>query len=124
MHPRNIKSWLCVTALLGAAAGGPAFGHIAPVERPTLPASAPYRLAQNDWNNLSAQEKQQLREHRGQWNNYPPDYRSRLRQGAERYQGLSPEERERLQRSRERYETLDPKEREQLKHKYQQRQER
>lgn len=119
-----MKCRLLAAALLAATAGAPTFGHVGPIELIILPAPAPRLFAQNDWNNLSEQEKQQLKEHRGQWNNYPPDYRSRLRQGAKRYQGLSPEERERLQRSRERYESLPPQEREQLKRKYQERQER
>jgi len=122
MLPRHIKIWLCAAALL---AGAPAFAHVAPAERSVRPAPAPLLLlAQNDWNNLSDQEKQLLKDHRQRWDKYPPDYRSRLRQGAERYQGLSPEERERLQRSREQYKNLPPQEREQLKRKYQERQER
>ncbi len=122
MLPSHIKTWLCVTALL---TGAPAFGHVAPVERSMLPTPAPLLLlAQHDWNNLSEQEKQTLRNHQQQWNKYPPDYRSRLRQGAERYQGLSPEERDRLQRGREQYKALPPDEREQLKRKYRERQER
>ncbi|OGI43298.1 MAG: hypothetical protein A2150_06645 [Candidatus Muproteobacteria bacterium RBG_16_64_11] len=118
---RRATRWLVVTLLL---AGAPAFGAVTPVELSFAPASSPYLLAQNDWNQLSEQEKQLLKDHRNRWDKYPPDYRSRLRQGAERYQGLSPDERERLQRGRERYKTLPPDERERLKRKYQERQER
>lgn len=121
MLRRYIKTWLCVATLF---TGAPAFSHIAPVELAIIPAPAPQLFAQNDWNNLSEQEKQLLKDHRNRWDKYPPDYRSRLRQGAERYQGLSPEERERLQRGREQYKNLPPQEREQLKRKYQERQER
>lgn len=123
MLPRHIQTWLCVAALF---AGAPAFGHMTPTEWAIVPARAPtpQLFAQNDWKNLSEQEKQLLKDHRGRWDKYPPDYRSRLRQGAGRYQELSPEERERLKRGRERYKTLSPEEREQLKRKYQERHER
>lgn len=121
MLPNSVQRWLYLTMLLACA---PAFGHVAPAEYSAPPVIVPHMLAQNDWNSLSEQEKQLLRNHQQQWNNYPPDYRSRLRQGADRYQGLNPEERERLQRSQEQYKSLPPQEREQLKRKYQQRQER
>lgn len=121
MLPKYVKSWLYLATLLAAA---PAFGHVAPAEYSAPPVIVPILLAQNDWNNLSEQEKQLLRNHQQQWNNYPPDYRSRLRQGVDRYQGLSPEERDRLQRGREQYKALPPDEREQLKRKYRERQER
>lgn len=124
MLPKLIKRRLLIAALLAGATGAPAFGAIPPIELAIVPVTAPRLFAQNDWNNLSEQEKQLLKDHRNRWDKYPPDYRSRLRQGAERYQGMSPEERERLQRGRERYKTLPPEEREQLKRKYQERQER
>ncbi len=121
MLRRHIRTWLCVATLF---TGAPAFGHVAPVELAIVPAPTPRLFAQHDWNNLSEQEKQLLKEHRNRWDKDPPDYRLRLRQGAERYRNLNPEERERLQRGRERYESLTPQEREQLKRQYQQRQER
>jgi hypothetical protein len=115
---------LCLAGLLFSLAWAPAFGRAAPSEPSATAVTAPYIIAQNDWNNLSEQEQRLLKDHRQKWNSYPPDYRSRLRQGAERYQNLSPEERERLQRSRERYKNLSPQEREQLKRQYRENQER
>ncbi len=71
-----------------------------------------------NWEELSPQEQQLLREYRNSWQRYSPDERARLQRGAQRYLELSPGERDQVRRERERYQRLDPHERSQLRQKY------
>jgi hypothetical protein len=73
-----------------------------------------------EWQDLTPDQRKELRERYRRFQNLSPEEQQRLRQRYERFRELSPERRQKMKERHERLQRLSPKQREQLRREWRQ----
>lgn len=84
------------------------------------PSRAGRARSPEDWQSLTPDQRQELRERYRRFQNLSPQEQEQLRQRYERYKELSPERRQKMKERHERLQQLSPQQREQLRREWRQ----